>query len=476
MSDTVTISNGQEFYVIPASDLDAAREDGFYVPAEKQMTIVSDGEELFEIPIEDVADAEVDGFQDLLIAERSASGGGLAVDLGNTGIPEMVNGYVTIATGIEDEMVAPTDVTLEIEDADEVVAGGVDVDVAAVEAEEELVRQERELELEEAEGFRRVWLQIKYAMPEGEEQQRLAKIYGVSIILHLVFAIIFGIYKLAVPAQHEEVPIISTQNLGAKETEIIEPDEVVVEEVASSSSSTKTPNLEINAVANTDFSSVVGALSGGSGEKGFGTSLDGLSTGRGVSTSFFGSKAVASTFVFVVDNSLSMNQGRFETACNELLKTVNQMKPKQSFYVIFYSDTAYPLFYPQTVNKLQPATPANKKKLAAWLNQVPLCLKTNCKEAMGIALKLKPEVIYILGDGAFTDNTAGLLISQKQPMPINTLGMQVKGSAEEQFRMIAESNGGTYNDVGVDPKMAEVAKRFPRAKYKTRNGVWGLKL
>ncbi len=46
-ASTITVSNGQEFYRIPVTDLAEAKQDGFYVPAEKQRTIVSDGTELF---------------------------------------------------------------------------------------------------------------------------------------------------------------------------------------------------------------------------------------------------------------------------------------------------------------------------------------------------------------------------------------------------------------------------------------------
>ena len=66
----ITVSNGQEFYRIPTSDLNEARQDGFYVPAEEGRTIVSDGSELFEVPLADVAEAERDGFRDLLVSER----------------------------------------------------------------------------------------------------------------------------------------------------------------------------------------------------------------------------------------------------------------------------------------------------------------------------------------------------------------------------------------------------------------------
>ena len=71
-ASTITVSNGQEFYRIPVTDLAEAKQDGFYVPAEKQRTIVSDGTELFEVPLSDVAEAEADGFHDILVGERAA--------------------------------------------------------------------------------------------------------------------------------------------------------------------------------------------------------------------------------------------------------------------------------------------------------------------------------------------------------------------------------------------------------------------
>jgi len=49
----------------------------------------------------------------------------------------------------------------------------------------------------------------------------------------------------------------------------------------------------------------------------------------------FGSKAKGRRFVFVVDNSNSMTRGRFHTALNELVRTIEQMESDQYFYVIF---------------------------------------------------------------------------------------------------------------------------------------------
>jgi hypothetical protein len=59
---------------------------------------------------------------------------------------------------------------------------------------------------------------------------------------------------------------------------------------------------------------------------------------------FFGTKAKGNRFVFVIDNSSSMKGGRLEMALAELVKTVESLTPRQSFYVIFVSDQTYPMF------------------------------------------------------------------------------------------------------------------------------------
>jgi hypothetical protein len=88
--------------------------------------------------------------------------------------------------------------------------------------------------------------------------------------------------------------------------------------------------------------------------KGTGTGLPGGKAGgapisprianRMDSTLFFGTQAKGNRFVFVVDNSSSMKGGRLEMATAELVRTVEGLSPRQSFYVIFVSDKPYPMF------------------------------------------------------------------------------------------------------------------------------------
>jgi hypothetical protein len=87
-----------------------------------------------------------------------------------------------------------------------------------------------------------------------------------------------------------------------------------------------------------------GAGAGLAGGKPGGVSKSPRTGSRMESTLFFGTAAKGNRFVFVVDNSSSMKGGRLEMAVAELVKTVEGLSAKQSFYVIFVSDKPYPMF------------------------------------------------------------------------------------------------------------------------------------
>jgi len=212
----------------------------------------------------------------------------------------------------------------------------------------------------------------------------------------------------------------------------------------------------------------------------FGTEGEGLATiGEGLmgKVKFFGSASQGRSFVFVVDNSNSMGKGRFETALNELMRSVDGMSSAQEFYVIFFSDTGYRLFHPNPAPRMVPATESNKQHLRSWLYTVQMCLQTRGEDAMKVAFSLNPDVIYILGDGAFTDKTESILTAaHNRRTPINTVGMEVQEKGERQLKAIAKANNGTYRLVAASPVAKKMAKENPVKKNNTRGPVWGLKL
>ena len=180
--------------------------------------------------------------------------------------------------------------------------------------------------------------------------------------------------------------------------------------------------------------------------------------------SFFGTPAQANRIVFLVDNSGSMKQGRMETTVFELARSVESMSEKQEFYVVFYSDQAYPMFYPASVMQPLAATRENKQRLYRWLPTVELCSGGKLIEAMDLAESLEPEVVFILSDGNITGTRTmeRLAQSNDRRFAIHTLGMGVAKPRDAQNLLaIAQANRGTFQMVRPLPAAVQSAKLRP---------------
>jgi hypothetical protein len=176
---------------------------------------------------------------------------------------------------------------------------------------------------------------------------------------------------------------------------------------------------------------------------------------------FFGTQTKGDRFVFVVDNSASMKGGRLEMALTELVKTVEGLTPRQSFYVIFVSDQPYPMFYPQTEPALVPATPQNKNRLREWLPKAILASGHNREmiKAMDMAAALGPQAVYLLWDGdlKYSDNVRLDVMSHLTTTPwnfvVHTVGLGITSlDGEQNLTVIAQAHHGQYRRVEV-PKL-----------------------
>ncbi|PHS02884.1 MAG: hypothetical protein COA78_19915 [Blastopirellula sp.] len=212
----------------------------------------------------------------------------------------------------------------------------------------------------------------------------------------------------------------------------------------------------------------------------FGASDLGMSQmggGSGTAT-FFGVQTNGNRFIYVVDNSNSMSNGKFETAIYEIKKSVALLKPEHEFYVIFYSDASYPLFYPEVQRYPVAATQANKKKLDKWLGTVHRCLRTNGEAAMDLAMRMRPDGLYLLGDGAFGDKAVPktLANAENNNVIIHTLGFGMKPQAAKSFDELAKAYNGTFQNVEVTAEMRAYSKTVKRPRNNKKNGVWGINL
>jgi hypothetical protein len=200
--------------------------------------------------------------------------------------------------------------------------------------------------------------------------------------------------------------------------------------------------------------SELGTLMAGAGSPGAGK--PGGPLGEAV---FFGTRSKGDRFVFVVDNSSSMKDGRLEMATAELMRTVDSLAPRQAFYVIFVSDQTYPMFYPVQAPDLLPATAENKKRLADWLPKAILASGKNREliKAMDMAASLRPHAVFLLWDGDLKysdkvrlDVMTHLTRPNQWNFTVHTLGMGTTSlDAEHNLTAIANAHGGTFRRIPV---------------------------
>ncbi len=192
-----------------------------------------------------------------------------------------------------------------------------------------------------------------------------------------------------------------------------------------------------------------------------------MSTGKGTEpgiaggggAAFFGTRSKGNRFVFVIDNSKSMKDGRLEAAVAELLASVGAMSRRQSFYVIFVSDQPYPLFFPEAATDLVPATTSNKERLRQWLTRLQLAPGKNRQliPAMDLAASLRPHAVFLLWDGDLRyservrQEVMGHLASPNQwAFPVHTLCMGDQPIGNQQnLAEVAQVHGGVYRRVDV---------------------------
>jgi hypothetical protein len=118
---------------------------------------------------------------------------------------------------------------------------------------------------------------------------------------------------------------------------------------------------------------------------------------------FFGTRAFGARFVFVLDISYSMDarEGeRFRRACDELLRSVSNLKRGQSYYVFLFCWQTEEMFYDPSVEYVEVA-PGHVQKLRDWIYSVSLGAGTDPRRALALAQRMKPDAVFLLSDGHF---------------------------------------------------------------------------
>jgi hypothetical protein len=177
-----------------------------------------------------------------------------------------------------------------------------------------------------------------------------------------------------------------------------------------------------------------------------------------MTTQFCGVEGGGNHFVYLVDSSGSMGLG-FDSARAELLKSIDELKPNQRFYVIFFD--AEPDFMrlsssnvdePQSVS----ATTENKQALRRWAMRIHQDRGKAPYDVLRFALQLRADVIFLLSDGEFPQGIEDLLKEHnkvtnlfgdsKNVSIVHTIAY-FSEEGESRMRRIAQQNGGQYRYV-----------------------------
>jgi hypothetical protein len=234
---------------------------------------------------------------------------------------------------------------------------------------------------------------------------------------------------------------------------------------------------------------------GGEGEAGGNRGGAGRGAGTAGAPTFFGRKGQGQSVCFVCDNSNSYRDGGFHMVLAEVARAVDALQPGQSFFVIFFSDDAYPMCHPEPLDALLPATRENKQRLQTWLNTLEMCSGgQGIHEALKLAAELGVEVVYFLSDGDHAESVVDRVTTAEfGDTVVHTFGMQqnvfdkrtgapkpelirAQQAYNENLAAIAAAHGGTFTPVVVPPQAAAMEQVRPITKNRTRGPVWGLKL
>lgn len=176
---------------------------------------------------------------------------------------------------------------------------------------------------------------------------------------------------------------------------------------------------------------------------------------------FFGSKATGNRFVYVVDASPSMRRDRaFDAAKEEILRSLQSMKPKQRFAILFFGGSVETLeLVPgQKIDQPVSATQENIEKAVHWLRKITIQKDGKPPiDAIKSALELEPDGIFLLFDGdTKLDNWTqsvrrlntvdGLLSDGAMGVPIHVIHF-FRDEFQRSMQLLAQENGGTYRFV-----------------------------
>jgi hypothetical protein len=217
--------------------------------------------------------------------------------------------------------------------------------------------------------------------------------------------------------------------------------------------------------AGTGVGGGVGGGTGGGVGSGTGSGVgDGAGSGSGGKgrTRLFGVPGEGHKFVYVFDRSASMggaDRNALAGAKAELLVSLKDLGPAHCFQIIFYNETPA-IFNPTGASyDLLPASNENKAAVAKFAASISAAGGTRHVEALLLAIKLKPDVIFFLTDAdepKLSPSQLARLHREAAGITIHAIefGFGPQADRDNFLVQLARENGGRHAYV-------DIAKLFP---------------
>ena len=168
-------------------------------------------------------------------------------------------------------------------------------------------------------------------------------------------------------------------------------------------------------------------------------------TKGGGGSEFMGVRSAGKNVIYVIDHSGSMAGDRFAHTKLELKRSIEALPPDGSFLIVLFDDR----FDVMPPGRMVRATPSNKDEAKRWLDQQQPGGGTDPSGALGMALPMHPETVFLMTDGEFDYGRTHMVIEQlnaDRGTSINTIAFHER-NYEKQLKEIARENRGDYRYV-----------------------------
>ena len=146
-------------------------------------------------------------------------------------------------------------------------------------------------------------------------------------------------------------------------------------------------------------------------------------------------------------------ESRWIRAKAELIRSLKELSYGQEYFVAFFNHQTFAM--PQ--GKLTLARPQVLNATVKWINGAVPTGATDPWPALQMAIRQRPDAIFLLTDGLFDDHVVQSLENNTaaRNIPIHTIGFsidvrvppEIKTKITEQLTRIATLTGGTYSEV-----------------------------